>query len=207
MLDGTTVEISNTDAEGRLVLGDALHLASQLEPDVVLDVATLTGHMVVALGDKVGGVMGDDDVVRDVLAASEAAGEDMWPMPIPESMDDRIHSSKIADLAQHDWIRWGGGLFAAAFLREFTGGRPWGHLDIAGPAFNSAGPTGHLTSGGTGVAVTTLRGVRPADVRRVAGRRRGASARSPRGGGDLLRFLRAESLTNSPLTRRTPGQR
>jgi leucyl aminopeptidase len=156
MADGTTVEISNTDAEGRLLLGDAMHLAAQDQPDVLLDVATLTGHMVVALGDKVGGVMGDDDVVRDVLAAAEAMGEDMWPMPIPEAMSERIRSSKIADLAQHDWIRWGGGLFAAAFLREFNGGRPWGHLDIAGPAFNSAGPSGHLTSGGTGVAVTTL---------------------------------------------------
>ncbi len=156
MLDGTTVEISNTDAEGRLVLADALHLASQLDPDVVLDVATLTGHMVVALGDKVAGVMGDDDVVRDVLAASDHVDEDMWPMPIPEAMDERIRSSKIADLSQHDWIRWGGGLFAAAFLREFTGGRPWGHLDIAGPAFNSGGPSGHWTSGGTGVAVATL---------------------------------------------------
>ena len=156
MVDGTTVEISNTDAEGRLLLGDAMHLAAQHEPDVLLDVATLTGHMVVALGDKVGGVMGDDEIVRAVLAASEAAGEDMWPMPIPEAMDERIHSSRIADLAQHDWVRWGGGLFAAAFLREFNGGRPWGHLDIAGPAYNSGGPSGHLTSGGTGVAVTTL---------------------------------------------------
>ncbi len=110
---------------------------------MLLDVATLTGHMVVALGDKVGGVMGDDDVVDDVLAAAEAAGEDQWPMPIPEMMDERIHSSKIADLAQHDWIRWGGGLFAAAFLREFTAGLPWAHLDIAGPAFNSGGPHGH----------------------------------------------------------------
>lgn len=156
MVDGTTVEISNTDAEGRLLLGDALHLAAQGEPDVLLDVATLTGHMVVALGDKVAGVMGDDEIVRDVIDAATTAGEDMWPMPIPEAMDERIHSSKIADLAQHDWIRWGGGLFAAAFLREFTGGRAWGHLDIAGPAFNSGGASGHLTSGGTGVAVTTL---------------------------------------------------
>ncbi len=156
MYDGTTVEVLNTDAEGRLVLGDALVRATEQEPDVILDVATLTGHMVVALGDRVGGVMGDEAVVADVLAAAEAAGEDHWPMPIPEFMDERIRSSRIADLAQHDWIRWGGGLFAAAFLREFTGDRPWAHLDIAGPAFNSGGPTGHVTSGGTGVAVTTL---------------------------------------------------
>jgi leucyl aminopeptidase len=77
-------------------------------------------------------------------------------MPIPEAMDERIRSSKIADLSQHDWIRWGGGLFAAAFLREFTGGRPWAHLDIAGPAWNSGGPSGHLTFGGTGWAVATV---------------------------------------------------
>ena len=82
--------------------------------------------MVVALGDRVAGVMGSDEVVDDVLAAAAAAGEEMWPMPIPEAMAERIHSSKIADLAQHDWVRWGGGLFAAAFLREFTAGLPVG---------------------------------------------------------------------------------
>jgi leucyl aminopeptidase len=156
MYGGTTVEVLNTDAEGRLVLGDALLRATEKKPDVILDVATLTGHMVVALGDKVAGVMGSDDIVQQVLAAAASAGEQQWPMPIPEQMDERIHSSKIADLAQHDWVRWGGGLFAAAFLREFTGGLPWAHLDIAGPAFNSGGPWGHVTSGGTGFAVATL---------------------------------------------------
>jgi leucyl aminopeptidase len=153
---GTTVEVLNTDAEGRLVLGDALVMATEKLPDVILDVATLTGHMVVALGDKVGAVMGSPEVVDAVLAAAEEAGEESWPMPIPEAMDERIHSSRIADLAQHDWVRWGGGLFAAAFLREFTGGLPWGHLDIAGPSYNSGGPYGHITSGGTGFAVATL---------------------------------------------------
>ncbi len=156
MYGGTTVEVLNTDAEGRLVLGDALVLATEKKPDVIIDVATLTGHMVVALGDKLAGVMGSPDVVDAVLEASRVAGEDTWPMPIPEFMDERIHSSRIADLSQHDWIRWGGGLFAAAFLREFTGGLPWAHLDIAGPAYNSGGPSGHLTSGGTGFAVATL---------------------------------------------------
>lgn len=156
MYGGTTVEVLNTDAEGRLILGDALVRATEAKPDVILDVATLTGHMVVALGDKVAGVMGSDEVVAKVLEASETAGEDHWHMPIPAVMDERIHSSKIADLSQHDWIRWGGGLFAAAFLREFTGGVPWAHLDIAGPAWNSGGPSGHLTFGGTGWAVSTL---------------------------------------------------
>jgi leucyl aminopeptidase len=156
MYGGTTVEVLNTDAEGRLVLGDALVLATEKKPDVILDVATLTGHMVVALGDRVAGVMGSPDVVDGVLDAAHTAGEEHWPMPIPEAMDDRIHSSRIADLAQHDWVRWGGGLFAAAFLREFTAGLPWAHLDIAGPSYNSGGAYGHVTSGGTGFAVATL---------------------------------------------------
>ena len=156
MRSGKTVEVMNTDAEGRLVLADALALAVEEEPDYVLDVATLTGAMVVALGDKVTGVLGSDDVVADVVAAGERAGEAFWPMPIPEEMSERVHSSKVADLAQHDWVRWGGGLFAGAFLREFVGDVPWAHLDIAGPSFNSGGPTGEWTSGGTGVAVATL---------------------------------------------------
>ena len=156
MYGGTTVEVLNTDAEGRLVLADALVMATEAEPDVVLDAATLTGHMVLALGERVGGVMGVGEVVDAVLAAGERAGEAQWPMPIPEEMGERIRSSKVADLSQHDWVRWGGGLFAGAFLREFTGGLPWAHLDIAGPAYNSGGPTGHWTSGGTGFGVTTL---------------------------------------------------
>jgi leucyl aminopeptidase len=153
---GTTSEVLNTDAEGRLILADALVRATELVPDAILDVATLTGHMVIALGDKVAGVLGSDEVVGGVLAAGEAAGEGLWPMPIPEAMVERIKSSKIADLLQHDGNRWGGGLFAAAYLREFTAGLPWAHLDIAGTAFNSGGPYGHITSGGTGFGVATL---------------------------------------------------
>ncbi|WP_141780081.1 leucyl aminopeptidase [Nocardioides albertanoniae] len=153
---GTTVEVSNMDAEGRMILADALVRAAEAEPDVILDVATLTGHMVLALGDKVSGVLGSDDIVARVLAAAEVADEQMWPMPIPEWMDERIRSSKVADLNQHDWVRPGGGLYAAAFLREFTGGLPWAHLDIAGPSFNSGGASGDLTAGGTGAAVATL---------------------------------------------------
>ena len=156
MYGGTTVEVTNTDAEGRLVLADALVMAIEAEPDVVLDAATLTGHMVLALGERVGGVIGSDGVADDVVLAGARAGETHWRMPIPEEMDERIHSSKVADLAQHDWVRWGGGLFAGAFLREFTGGLPWAHLDIAGPAFHSGSPTGHWTHGGTGFGVATL---------------------------------------------------
>jgi leucyl aminopeptidase len=153
---GTTVEISNTDAEGRLVLADCLGLAAERKPDLLVDMATLTGHMVQALGDKMAGVMGDQTSVAQVLLAARAAGEDAWPMPIPDFMVERIHSSRIADLAQHDWVRWGGGLFAAAFLREFTQGLPWAHVDIAGPTFNKAGATGHLPPGATGYGLATL---------------------------------------------------
>lgn len=153
---GTTVEISNTDAEGRLVLADALVRATEVSPDVVIDVATLTGHMVSALGERITGVLGTDEVVEAVLTAAERAGEESWPMPIPEAIVSRVHSSTIADLAQHDWIRWGGGLYAAAFLREFTAGLPWAHLDIAGPSYNTGGAWGHVPAGGTGVSVATL---------------------------------------------------
>lgn len=156
MYGGTTVEIANTDAEGRMLLGDALVLATEEEPDVVVDVATLTGHLQLALGDKVGAVIGSQDIVDSVLAAGERAGEQHWQMPIPEEMTERIHASKVADLLQHDWVRWGGGLMAAAFLREFTAGLPWAHLDIAGKEMNSGGPYGHVVTGGTGFGVTTI---------------------------------------------------
>jgi leucyl aminopeptidase len=156
MRGGKTVEITNTDAEGRLLLGDALALATEDQPDHVIDIATLTGAMMLALGDRVSAVMGDDDEVAAVLAASEAAGEAFWPMPLPEEMTERVTSSKIADVIQHDWIRWGGGLFAGAFLRQFTGDVPWAHLDIAGKEINTGGPYGHVPAGGTGFGVSTL---------------------------------------------------
>lgn len=156
MYGGKTVEVLNTDAEGRLILADALVRACELKPDVLLDVATLTGHMVLALGERVGGVLGTTEVVDAVVAAGGTSGEAQWPMPIPDAMVERVKSSKIADLAQHDWVRWGGGLYAAAFLREFTDGLPWAHLDIAGPAFNTGSAYGHVTAGGTGFAVATL---------------------------------------------------
>ncbi|HEY2880467.1 leucyl aminopeptidase [Nocardioides sp.] len=153
---GKTVEVFNTDAEGRLVLADGLGRALEQEPDVIIDVATLTGHMAMALGNRVGAVFGSDDVVAALVEAGQQTGEKHWPMPIPQDIVDRVRGSKLADLLQHDWTRWGGGLFAAAFLREFTGDRPWGHLDIAGPGFNSGAATGHWPSGGTGFTLTTL---------------------------------------------------
>jgi leucyl aminopeptidase len=153
---GKTVEVLNTDAEGRLVLADGLVRAVEQEPDVIIDVATLTGHMMQALGGRVGAIFGNDEVVESVVEAGHESGEKHWPMPMPQDVVDRVHASPIADLAQHDWNRWGGGLFAAAFLREFTGTRPWAHLDIAGPGFHKGAATGHWTSGGTGFALTTL---------------------------------------------------
>ena len=153
---GKTVEVLNTDAEGRLVLADGLVRATEQEPDVIVDVATLTGHMMVALGNRVGAVFGSDEVVEPFVVAARESGEKYWPMPIPQDVVDRVRGSKIADIAQHDWNRWGGGLFAAAFLREFTDGRPWAHLDIAGPGFNNGAAIGHWPPGGTGFALTTL---------------------------------------------------
>jgi leucyl aminopeptidase len=153
---GTTVEMLNTDAEGRLVLADGLARAVEQKPDMIVDVATLTGHMVMALGTKVSAVFGSDAVVGPVIEAGRETGEKHWPMPLPPDIVERVHGSKIADLAQHDWVRWGGGLLAAAFLREFTDDVPWAHLDIAGPGFNSGSASGHLTAGGTGFGLTTL---------------------------------------------------
>lgn len=153
---GTTVEITDTDAEGRLLLADALGRAVEAEPDAIIDVATLTGAMVVALGDRITGVMGSTEVVDAVLAAGASAGEAMWPLPIPEAIVDRVHTSQVADLLQVDDIAWGRGLYAAAFLREFVGDLPWAHLDIAGSSWNGGGPYGGVTQGGTGVGVATL---------------------------------------------------
>jgi leucyl aminopeptidase len=156
MYGGKTVEVLNTDAEGRLVLADGLQRAVEQDPDVIVDVATLTGHMVMALGTKVAAAFGSDEVVRALVEAGQESGEKHWPMPIPPDVVDRVHGSKIADIAQHDWVRWGGGLLAAAFLREFTGDKPWAHLDIAGPGFNGGSASGHWAPGGTGFALTTL---------------------------------------------------
>ena len=158
MYGGKTVEVLNTDAEGRLVLADALGHALGVEPDLVVDVATLTGACVIALGDRVSGVFGnDDDAISQVLAAASAAGEPMWGMPIPDEMTEKVKgNSKIADLAQHNTERWGGASYAAAFLQEFVGSVPWVHVDIAGPSFNEKGAYGHVLPGGTGVAVATL---------------------------------------------------
>jgi leucyl aminopeptidase len=155
--NGSTVEILNTDAEGRLVLGDGLALAAEGKPDHIVDVATLTGACVVALGDRTTGVLGNDDDFRDlVVDASKTSGESMWPLPIVEEMKEKVTSSHVADLRQHNPKPAGGTLFAAAFLREFVGDTSWAHLDIAGPSFNDDAPRDYTPRGGTGVGVRTL---------------------------------------------------
>ncbi|MGW7350365.1 leucyl aminopeptidase [Streptomyces sp. NPDC054784] len=156
MYSGRTVEVLNTDAEGRLVLADALTRACEESPDAVVDVATLTGAMVVALGDRTFGIMANDDAFRTSLfELAGEAGEDAWPMPAPEHLRETI-DSPVADL-KNIGGRMGGGLLAGVFLAEFVAeGTTWAHLDIAGPAFNESGPYGYTPKGGTGSAVRTL---------------------------------------------------
>ncbi|HSV40360.1 MAG TPA: leucyl aminopeptidase [Nocardioidaceae bacterium] len=158
MYGGKTVEVLNTDAEGRLILADALVKATEAKPDVIVDVATLTGACVVALGDRVAGLLGnDEELIQQIRDAAGRVGEAVWQLPLPEELGDKVRgSSKIADLAQHNPDRWGGALYAAAFLREFVGDARWAHIDIAGPAYNDKTAYGYTMPGGTGVAVATL---------------------------------------------------
>ncbi|WP_150242594.1 leucyl aminopeptidase [Nocardiopsis quinghaiensis] len=154
---GKTVEVLNTDAEGRLVMADALVRAQEDEPDLVVDIATLTGAQLVALGTRVFAVMSNDDDVRaDIVSASGAAGETSWPMPLPGELRSGLDSS-VADIANVAGERWGGMLSAGIFLKEFIeDGVKWAHLDIAGPSFNHGGPHGYTPKGGTGAGTRTL---------------------------------------------------
>lgn len=151
---GKTVEVLNTDAEGRLVMADGLVAAIEEKPDVVIDIATLTGAQLVALGHRVSAVMGTDDVRGEVVAAAEVSGEQFWPMPLPADLRAGL-KSKVADLANIG-DRFGGMLTAGIFLQEFVGTTPWAHLDIAGPAYNERTAHGYTPVGGTGVGVRTL---------------------------------------------------
>ena len=153
---GRTVEVLNTDAEGRLILADALVAASEEQPDLIVDAATLTGAQVVALGDRTSGIMSNDDDLRAAIyETAKRAGETMWHMPIPEESRGTL-DSPIADIKNIGDGK-GGMLSAAAFLAEFVPeGTPWVHLDIAGPAFNEGGPYGYTPKGGTGAAVRTF---------------------------------------------------
>lgn len=156
MRDGTSVEILDTDAEGRMVLGDGLCLASEKNPDWIVDIATLTGAQQIALGNDIAGVMANDDDFRaTVVAAADAAGEGAWPMPLPAALRAKLETP-TADIA-HKGDRDGGMLTAGLFLQEFVGeGIRWAHLDIAGPAFNTASAKGRVPKGATGFGVATL---------------------------------------------------
>lgn len=151
---GTTVEVLNTDAEGRLVLADALVVAREEKPDLIVDIATLTGAQMIALGNQVSAVMGTDDARAAVLDAATAAGEAFWPMPLPVELEASL-TSPVADLANMG-EKFGGMLVAGVFLRRFVGSTPWAHLDIAGPAYNEGAGRGYTPKGGTGVGVRTL---------------------------------------------------
>ena len=153
---GKTVEVLNTDAEGRLILADALVKAAEEKPDLIIDIATLTGAAIVALGSRTAGVMGNDDEARaSVVAAAGEAGETMWPMPLPDDLRAGLDSG-TADIANIG-DRKGGMLSAGVFLREFIpSGQAWVHVDIAGPSFNNASPYGYTPKGGTGCGVRTF---------------------------------------------------
>ncbi|MFJ8299076.1 leucyl aminopeptidase [Streptomyces sp. NPDC094447] len=156
MYGGRTVEVLNTDAEGRLVLADTLVRAGEEQPDALIDVATLTGEMMSALGTRAFGVMAGNDAFRErVFATATQAGEDAWPMPLPAYLRTGM-ASPVADLANMG-ERYGGGLSAGVFLQEFVAdGIDWAHLDIAGPSFHDGSPYGYTPTGGTGASIRTL---------------------------------------------------
>jgi leucyl aminopeptidase len=153
-MNGTTIEVLNTDAEGRLILADALIYARQQGCTHLVDAATLTGAIVVALGHLNVGLFASDDAMRDrVLQAARLEGERMWPMPLEEDYKEYLKSA-FADLGNIGG-RWGGAITAAMFLKEFAGDTPWVHLDIAGTAYlDEAKP--FLAKGPTGMPVRTL---------------------------------------------------
>lgn len=160
---GTTVEVTNTDAEGRLVMADGLVAASEEQPDAIIDVATLTGAQVVALGMRTVGVMGNDDLASRVVEVADSVGETFWRMPLPGELKARL-SSDVADLVNATPGNTAAGmLLAGVFLNEFVGKRegseealPWVHLDIAGPSNNKGSGYGYTGKGSTGVSVRTL---------------------------------------------------
>jgi leucyl aminopeptidase len=152
--NGKTVEVLNTDAEGRLILADVLSLAVEDRPGRLIDLATLTGACMVALGTKVAGLFSNDDTFcQDVLAACRATGERAWRLPLDDDYKEQLKSS-VADL-KNVGGKYGGAITAAKFLETFVGSTPWVHLDIAGPSWaDSDSPT--RDPGGTGCFVRTL---------------------------------------------------
>jgi leucyl aminopeptidase len=158
MYAGKRVEVLNTDAEGRMILADAIARAGEEDPDYLLETSTLTGGQIIALGKRIAGVMGDADLCERVRRAGDRAGEPAWPMPIPDDVRKGMDSD-VADISQINagMDRAGHMLQGGAFLREFVAeGLPWAHIDIAGPSYNSGDATGYWSKGGTGVPVRTL---------------------------------------------------
>ncbi len=157
---GKTVEVLDTDAEGRLVLIDGIARAAQDDPDLIVDVATLTGAQIVALGWRTAGVMANEDALRDeVVEIAGRQGEAAWGMPLPDELRKGL-DSPVADIANLQPERWGSMLAAGIFLREFVPeGVRWAHVDMAGPAFNKGEPYGHTPKGGTGAITRTLIGI------------------------------------------------
>jgi leucyl aminopeptidase len=153
---GTTVEVLNTDAEGRLILADAIVRACEDNPDYLIETSTLTGAQTVALGSRTPGVMGSDAFRDRVATLSQQVGENAWAMPLPEELKDDLKST-VADLANVSGSRYAGMLVAGTYLREFVAdGVEWAHIDVAGPAYNSGGPWGYTGKGGTGVPTRTM---------------------------------------------------
>ncbi|MCL4382768.1 MAG: leucyl aminopeptidase [Patescibacteria group bacterium] len=153
--NGKTIEVVNTDAEGRLILADALAFGETLKPDLILDIATLTGACLVALGEDIAGIFSDEQkLVKEISQAGEAVGEKFWPMPLEKTYRELL-KSETADLKNVTGRHVGGAITAALFLQEFISKTPWAHLDIAGPAWQEKG-TDLLPRGGTGFAVRTI---------------------------------------------------
>ena len=153
---GITVEVLNTDAEGRLILADAIVRACEDKPDYLIETSTLTGAQTVALGARTPGVMGSEEFRDRVATLSQAEGENAWAMPLPEELKDDLKSA-VADLANVSSQRFAGMLVAGVYLREFVAeGVQWAHIDIAGPAYNTSGPWGYTPKGGTGVPTRTM---------------------------------------------------
>jgi len=153
---GITVEVLNTDAEGRLILADAIVRACEDKPDYLIETSTLTGAQTVALGARTPGVMGSDEFRDRVAALSQEVGENAWPMPLPEELKDDLKST-VADLANVSGSRFAGMLVEGTYLREFVAdGVAWAHIDVAAPAYNTGGPWGYTGKGGTGVPTRTM---------------------------------------------------
>jgi leucyl aminopeptidase len=155
---GTTVEVRDTDAEGRLVLADALTLARDLEPDAIVDLATLTGASRAAVGTYAAAALGnDDDLLDAVLTAAEVAGEDLWPLPLWPRLEPLLDSAVADSVDTAGAAAGGGAIVAGLFLRRFVGDVPWVHVDMSGPALLSRDRAeGYFPAGGTGFGVRTL---------------------------------------------------